>query len=122
LLIWDNVIAAFLLGPALAQIPGMMESYSKLWETVGDLFAAGILVWVYSKVKVSFNAGIGGGLTYGLYAGILMNFPGWLWMTVYAGWPYAATWVIVIVSTLITVVSGILIGLVYGRVGIAKAT
>jgi len=120
LLIWDNVISAFVMGPAMAQIPGMMDSYSKLWETVGDLFGAGVLVWVYNKVRSSFNAGVGGGLKFGLYAGILMNFPGWLWMTVYAGWPYAATWMLVIVSTLITVVSGILIGAIYGRVGVAK--
>jgi len=120
LLIWDNVIGAFVMGPVMARIPGMMESYSKLWETVGDLFAAGVLVWVYSKVKGSFNPGIRGGLTYGLYAGILMNFPGWLWLTVYAGWPYAATWTMVIIVTLITVVSGILIGLVYGRLGVEK--
>lgn len=120
LLLWDNVISDFFMGPVLAQIPGLMDSYSKLWETVGDLFAAAVLVWVYSKVKTSFRAGIGGGLTYGLYAGILINFPGWLWMTVYAGWPYAATWTLVIVLTLITVVSGILIGAIYGRVGVEK--
>ena len=120
LLIWDNVIGAFVLGPAMAQIPGMVESYSKLWETVGDFFAAAVLVWVYGKVKSSFSQGLKGGVTYGLYAGILMNFPGWLWMTVYADWPYAAAWMFVIILTLITVVSGALIGFVFGRVGSAQ--
>jgi hypothetical protein len=88
---------------------------------VGDLFAAAVLVWVYSKTRGSFNAGVKGGVTYGLYAGILMNFPGWLWMALYAGWPYAATWHMVIVLTLLTVVSGALIGLVAGKSGGAAA-
>lgn len=117
LLIWDNVLAGIAMGSAMAQIPGMSESFPKVWEVVGDLFAAAVLVWVFTKVRTSFNAGVKGGLTYGLYAGILMNFPGWLWMTVYADWPYAATWHIVIMATLFTVVSGALIGLVYGKAG-----
>ena len=121
LLIWDNVIGGFILGPAMAQMPGVVESYSKVWETVGDLFAAAVLVWVYDKVKASFAAGVRGGVTFGLYAGILMNFPNWLWLALYAGWPYAVTWMFVIVLTLLTVVSGALVGLVYGKVGGAPA-
>jgi len=116
-LIWDYFLGAIVAGPAMMQIPGMGEEYSKLWELVGDLCGAGVLVLVYEKVKAAFATGVKGGFTYGLYAGILMNFPGWLWMTVYADWPYAATWHIVIVLTLMTVVSGMLIGLVYDKVG-----
>ncbi len=119
-LIWDNFLSSAVMGSAVAQIPGMTESYSKMWETIGNLFAAAVLVWVWSKVHGSFGATLKGGLTYGLYAGVLMNFPGWLWMTVYGGWPYAATWHIVLVLIVLTVVSGALIGLVYEKMGSPK--
>ena len=119
-LIWDNLLGGLVMGPVMSQMPGMTESVPKLWEVVGDLFGALVLVLVYEKVKASFKAGVGGGVTYGLYAGILMNFPGWLWLTVYADWPYAATWTMVIVLILIAVVSGALIGLVYGKGGAAQ--
>lgn len=119
-LIWDNFLVGPLMGSTMAQIPGMSADFSKMWEFVGDLFAAGVLVWVYDKVKAVFGSGMKGGATYGFYAGVLINFPTWLWMTVYAGWPYRAAWTLVIVSVVVTTISGTLVGLVYEKVG-AKA-
>jgi hypothetical protein len=117
LLIFDNFLSGLLLGSTFAQIPGVQAEFSKVWETVGDLALALVLVWMYDRVKGAFGAGLKGGATYGLYAGLVMNFPTWLWPVLYFGWPYGPAWVLVIVFTLLVVVSGAVIGMVYEKMG-----
>ena len=119
-LVWDNFLSGMLLGSTLAQVPGMVAEVSKLWETVGDLFAAIMLTGVYARVRGVYGVGAKNGAIYGVYAGLLINFPTWLFMTVYAAWPYALTWTMTIAGTLITVVAGAIIGTVYQAMGGAK--
>ena len=120
-LVFDNFLQGILLGSAMAQIPGMTGEYSLLWQSVGNLFGAIVLVWVYDRVRGAFAGGLGGGAVFGLYAGVLTNFPTWLYMTVYAGWPYKATWHATLVLIAATVVSGALAGMAYEKMGGAKA-
>ena len=119
-LVWDNFLAGMLIGSTLAQIPGIVAEVSKLWETVGDLFAALMLAGVYARVRGVYGVGAKNGAVFGVYAGLLINFPTWLFMTVYAGWPYAVTWTLTIALTLSTVVAGAIIGTVYQTMGGAK--
>jgi len=121
LLIWDNFLGGMVIGSAMAQIPGMTATPSKLWESVGDLFAAIVLVIVYDRVRGAFGAGITGGAVYGFYAGLLTHFPTWLFMSVYAGWPYRAAWHMTLVLIVLTMVAGALIGLVYEKMGGGRA-
>jgi hypothetical protein len=120
-LVWDNVLAGMLLGSTLAQIPGMVAEVSKLWETVGDFFAAVMLTGVYARVRGVYGVGFRNGAIYGVYAGLLINFPTWLFMTVYAAWPYSVAWTMTIALTLVTVVASAIIGMVYQAMGGAKA-
>ena len=113
LLVFDNFPVPVLMGSALAQIPGMQADYSKLWETVGDLCAALVLTGLYARVRGVFGATPKGGAVYGVYAGLLVNFPTWLFMTVYAGWPYGATWHITLILVAATIVAGAVMGAVY---------
>jgi hypothetical protein len=119
-LVWDNFLVGMLLGSTLAQIPGLVAEVSKLWETVGDLCSAMMLTGVYARVRGVYGVGAKNGAIYGVYAGLLINFPTWLLMTVYAGWPYALTWTMTIAGTLLTVVAGAIIGTVYQATGGAK--
>lgn len=112
-LVWDNFLSQPLMGSTMAKIPGMLPEYSKLWETVGDAFAALMVTGLYARVRGVFGASTKGGAVYGVYAGLLINFPTWLWMTVYAGWPYAATWMMTIAMVCLTVVAGAIMGSVY---------
>lgn len=112
-LVWDNFLSSMVIGSAMAAIPGMKAEYSKLWETVGDVCAALILAGMYARVRGVFGTGLKGGATYGFYAGLMINFPTWLFMTVYAGWPYGATWTLTIALVVVTTVSGALMGVVY---------
>ena len=119
-LVWDNFLAGMLIGSTLAQVPGMVSEVSKLWETVGDLCGAMMLAGVYARVRGVYGVGAKNGAVYGVYAGLLINFPTWLFLTVYAGWPYSLTWMMTISGTLVTVVAGALIGTVYQAMGGAK--
>jgi len=120
-LLFDNFLMGITMGSAMAQIPGMTGEFSMLWQTVGNVFSAVVLVWVYDRVRGAFAAGLKGGAVFGFYAGVLINFPTWLYMTVYAGWPYHPTWHATLVLILSGVVAGALAGLAYERLGGSKA-
>jgi len=116
-LVWDNFLAGMLIGPTLSATPGMRAEYAKLWEIVGDVCATAILAGVYVRVRGVFGIGLKGGAMYGFYAGVLINFPTWLFMVVYAGWPYGTTWILTIVGILVTTVAGALMGVTYKALG-----
>lgn len=120
LLIWDNFLGAMVAGSAMAQIPGMVAEPSKLWESVGDLFAAIMFVGVYARTRSVWGVGAKQGAIYGVYAGLLVHFPTWLFMSVYAGWPYGPTWMFTIALVFVGVVGGALAGTVYQMTGGAK--
>ena len=120
-LVFDNFLQGLLLGSVMAQIPGMTGEYSVLWQSVANLFGAIVLVWVYDRVRGAFAGGLSGGAVFGFYAGVLINFPTWLYMTVYAGWPYKGTWYATLVLVVATVVSGALAGLAYEKMGERQA-
>jgi hypothetical protein len=104
----------------MAAIPGMQPEFSKLWETVGDLFSALVVTGMYARVRGVFGTGLAGGAVYGVYAGLMIHFPTWLFMTVYAGWPYGPTWVITIGLVCLVIVAGAIMGLVYQALDGAK--
>lgn len=116
-LIWDNFLGAMVMGSTMSQIPGMVADVSKQWETIGDLFAALMVTGVYARTRSVFGVGPKNGAIYGVYAGLLINFPTWLFMCVYFGWPYQAVWMITIALTLLTVVAGAIAGTVYQKMG-----
>ena len=119
-LVWDNVLLGPVLGSALAQLPGMQAEYSKLWETVGDGFAALLVTGMYARTRGVFGTGAKNGAVYGVYAGLLIHFPTWLYLTVYAAWPYAPTWTLTIGLVAMVVVGGAIMGTVYQAMGGAK--
>jgi hypothetical protein len=86
------------------------------WFIIGDFVAALVFVWVYDRVYGSFGGGPKGGATFGLYAGILVNFPTMLFMhLVFDGFSYGMAWAWIIVGILWGVVVGAAIGAVYKK-------
>lgn len=86
------------------------------WLVVGDFVAALVFVWVYDRVYASFGGGAKGGATYGLYAGILLNFPTWIFMSILiVGFPYSLAWIWTIVGILAGVIGGAVAGMVYKK-------
>jgi len=83
---------------------------------VGDFVAALVFVWVYDRVRSSFAAGPQGGATYGLYAGVLVNFPTWIFAyLLMEGFGYGLAWTWTLVGIAWCVIAGALTGLLYKR-------
>jgi len=55
-----------------------LDTSNPAWFIVGDFVTVLVLAWVYNKVAASFSTGWKGGAMYGLYAGVLINFPTWI--------------------------------------------
>ena len=120
--LFDRFLGPTVYGSALSGIPNLVTEPAMQWLIIGGLVANVVLVWVYEKVRGSFGVGLAGGAKFGLYTGVLMNFPMWLFFTLYVAWPYKAMWHFTLVGVVMGVISGALIGLVYEKVGAAKST
>lgn len=118
--LFEQFLAPIVYGDSMSTIPGLVADPPMMWIIIGSLVGAAVLIWVYEKVSSVFGPGAAGGAKFGLYTGILMNFPMWLYFTLYAGWPYATAWRFTIVGIVMGVISGVLIGLVYDKVGGSK--
>ncbi|HSG00259.1 MAG TPA: hypothetical protein VLA20_03970 [Vicinamibacterales bacterium] len=116
-LVWDMFLLEPLLGSYMAGIPGMNPSPALMWIVVGELSSGLVLAAVYARVRSVFGTGLANGATYGVYAAVLANFPLWLMMSVYAGWPYGTAWAFTIASIPVWAIAGGLVGLVYQKMG-----
>jgi hypothetical protein len=123
LVVVDYVGMNFILGNFYASQPYLNQTptVGLVWNYIGDFVAALVFVWVFDRVRGSFGPGLGGGLTYGLYAGVLMNFPLWIFMHMWVkDFSYSAAWVFTIWGLAVALIMGAVTGAVYGR-GMAKA-
>ena len=70
-----------------------LDTSNPVWLIVGDFVTVFVLAWVYDKVAGSFSKGWKGGALYGLYAGVLINFPTWILMHLTVrGFSYKYAW------------------------------
>jgi hypothetical protein len=77
----------------------------------GDFVAVFVLAWVYDRVAGSFPSGPKGGMTFGLYAGVLLNFPTWIFIhLMIKNFPYELSWINTIYGIIWTVVAGSVLG------------
>jgi hypothetical protein len=120
-LVWDMFLMEPLLGSMVSGIPGLVAEPPMLWMVVGELAAGLVLAAVYARVRSIFGTGFKGGAIYGTYAGVLINFPTWLMLAVFVGWPYATMWAFTIAGIVLTAVAGGLIGMVYAMMEKPKA-
>jgi hypothetical protein len=108
---WDFAINTFLM-PMLQRAPESVYLPEELMIerlVITDFVAAFVFVWFYDRVHSLFGSGAKGGATYGLYAGILINFPMWLMIAnLFRGYPY--------VDAAIWTANGLLWGVVVGAV------
>jgi hypothetical protein len=87
-----------------------------LWLVVGDFVAALVFVWVYDRVASAFAAGPKGGALFGLYAGVLVNFPTWIFAhLIIEGFTYGLAWGWTALGIVWGVVAGAVAGAVYKK-------
>jgi len=97
-----------------SQLPIFRRDNTVPFLVFGDFVAAFVFVWVYDRVRGSFSSGVAGGATYGLYAGILVNFPANIFLhLLIVDFPYALTWAWTIYGVVLGVMLGAIAGAIY---------
>lgn len=82
----------------------------------GDFVAVFVLVWVYDRVGGSFAAGPKGGMVFGFYAGVLINFPMAIFLhLMFKGFPYGLSWIWMIYGIILYTILGSVIGGLYKK-------
>ncbi len=114
--IFDFVVQGQLLAGYGAQFAFLKKEPPIPWLVVGDFVAALVLVWFYDRVHGSFGTGPKGGATFGLYAGVLVNFPTWIFAhLLFVDFPYGLSWTWTIVGIVWGVIAGAVAGAVYKK-------
>ncbi len=99
-----------------------IDMANPVWFVIIDFVTVFVLAWVYDKVAGSFNSGWKGGAMYGLYAGILVNFPTWIFFHLFIrGFSYKFAWLTTIYGIVWTVIAGAIITSIYGKNPVAPA-
>lgn len=119
--LYEKFISPMISGSAMASIPGLVTAPPMMWVIIGSIVGIVVLLWFYERVRGTFGGGMAGGAKFGFYTGVLMNFPMWLYFTLYTGWPYKSMWHFTLVGVVMSIINGALIGLVYEKVGGSKA-
>jgi hypothetical protein len=92
-----NVLDAVVQGTVLAGYyagPPFSQENRIAWLVVGDFIAALVFAWIYLRLAPRTPAGAAGGAIFGLYAGVLVNFPKNIFLhLLIQGFPYALSWI-----------------------------
>lgn len=114
--VFDFVVHGQLLAGYSAQFPILTKTPPIPWLVVGDFVAALVFVWVYDRVFSSFGGGPKGGATFGLYAGVLANFPTWIFVNlIVVGFTYGLAWTWTVIGIVWCVIAGAVAGAVYKK-------
>ena len=99
-----------------------IQTTNPVWYVVMDFIMVFVLAWVYDKVAASFNSGWKGGAMYGLYAGILVNFPTWIFLHIFIkGYSYKFAWFSTFYGIVWTVIAGAIVAGIYKKGATASA-
>ena len=102
--------------PGYMQMPFMNPTPPIPWLVLCDFIYALVFTVVFDRVRTSFGTGPKNGSTYGFYAGVLMNFPTWIFMhLIVKDWPYAYSWFSTIYGIVGAMIIGAVVGAMYGR-------
>jgi len=99
-----------------SQVPLFRRDGTVPFLVLGDFVKGLVFVWVYDRVHASFAAGAVGGAAFGLYAGILVQFPSNIFLHLLVrDFPYGLTWAWTVYGVVVAVVVGAIAGAIYKR-------
>lgn len=105
----DYCFYALWMGPTYMMTNPMLfrQDTNPVWFVVGDFISVFILAWVLDRVSSSFGSTPRDGAKAGLYLGILVSFPTFIFMhLMFNGYPYGLSWISTIYGILWYVVMG----------------
>jgi hypothetical protein len=110
--ILDFIVQGNLLAGMYAANPAFRNTDDVIpYLVAGDFVAAFVFCWAYLKLGAATGSGAGGGAAFGMYAGVLVGFPTWIFVHLLVnGVPYGMMWVL----TIWTVIAYVIIGAVAG--------
>ena len=92
----------------------MNQTTNPIWYVIGDFLAAFVFTWFYHKVYSSFEGGMQGGMKFGIYAGVLINFPAMIFMhLMFKDYPYALSWIMTFYGIIWSSILGAVVGKFY---------
>ncbi|HEY7925173.1 MAG: hypothetical protein ACHP85_15690 [Burkholderiales bacterium] len=110
----DFVVQGQLLAGYYANLALMKKEPPIPLLVLGDFVAVLVFVWVFDRVRGSFAGAAKGGAIYGLYSGILINFPTWIFAhLLFEGYPYGLAWTTTLIGVAWCVIAGAIAGLIY---------
>ncbi len=108
------VMHGVILGPTYLRYPVFtQEQASPLWFLVIEIFIAITAALLFAKTRRCWGAGVAGGATFGVYAGLFSFFPSFFNPLVLEGWPYYLAWCWGGINFINAVVLGVVLALVY---------
>jgi hypothetical protein len=115
--VFDFLVHGLLLaGPLYSKLPIMRPDAAIPFLIVADFVAALVFVWVFQRVRACFPPGAAGGAAFGLYAGILVNFPTWIVSyLLLKGFTYGLAWVWILTGVAWGVLAGAVAGAMMSR-------
>lgn len=110
--ILDALVWNFWLSPSyITQYQALFrQDVSMVWYIVGDFVAVFVFAWVYDKVAGSFGTTVKDGARAGLYLGILMSFPTFIFLyLMIKDFPYGFSWIMTIYNIVWYVILGAIV-------------
>jgi hypothetical protein len=121
--LYDFVVHALLLtGPLYSWLPIMRQNMSLPLLVLIDFVAALVFVLTFQRVRACFAPGVAGGAVFGLYAGVLVNFPTWIGShLLLRGFTSRLAWAWILTGVVWGVVAGAVTGALWSRPSAAGA-
>jgi hypothetical protein len=95
-----------------SKMEGMRTDTNPMWFVGLDFIMVMVFVWFYDKVHSVFGRGMQGGMKFGLYYGVALNFPVMFFpYLMYQGMNYGFVWASIIYG----VIWGMILGMTVGK-------
>ena len=102
-----------------SKMEGMRTDTNPMWFVVLDFIMVMVFVWFYDKVHAVFGRGMQGGMKFGLYYGVALNFPVMFFpYLMYQEMNYGYVWASIIYG----VIWGMILGMTIGKFYTAGST
>ncbi len=100
----------------LQQIPSVRQDTPMALFVLFDFVLALVFVVVYDRLYAGGGSGMGRGLTFGFWTGLLMNFPMNIGLyLMFKGIPYPLTWAMTFYGIIAFMIYGAVAGALYSR-------
>ncbi len=107
----DFLVYTQWLGPSYMMTNSVLfkQDTNPIWFVIGDFVSVFVFAWVFDKVSASFGSTLQDGAKAGLFLGVLVNFPTYIFLhLMFNGYPYALSWISMIYGIVWYVVVGTL--------------